>query len=309
MNPENNPASQPPSDESEHSSPKSTARRLLSRIDPYIASLMILLLAGTGLIAYSLFSQETTVIDGTEVDSQELSQADLERLAGDQAEIDRTNKILTVAANSVFNGTVLAKSSVEVVGSLKVGGDLRLNGLTVAGQSTINNLDVSNDVNVQRNALIQGSATIEQSMNVNGGLSVGGSGSFGGALTAESISANSLEFSGNLNLSGHLTTNGAGVGASAGGATGGGGTASVSGNDTAGTVIANTGSGTSPGILASVSFTRSYGSTPHVILTPVGANAGAVDYYVTRTSGGFSIGTASTPPSGRSYTFDYFVVQ
>jgi len=39
-----------------------------------------------------------------------------------------------------------------------------------------------------------------------------------------------------------------------------------------------------------------------------GAEAGALDYYVTRTSGSFSICDASAPPSGVSFGFDYFVV-
>jgi hypothetical protein len=61
-------------------------------------------------------------------------------------------------------------------------------------------------------------------------------------------------------------------------------------------------------LFVTVNFLQRYGSTPRVIITPVGSAAGSIQYYVNRDTGSFSIGSSSPPPAGASFAFDYFVV-
>lgn len=269
---------------------------------------LLLLAIGVTYYAYTQ-RDETVTIDGRSVDTASLSQEDLARLAAEQAEIDNTNKVLSVAANSVFDGTMLVKSSLDVQGQLRVGQELSLNDLAVAGQSTLNNLDVAGDTNLQGDTLAAGNLSVQNNLVVSGSLTVGGGGSFAGNLTANSIETGSLSFSGDLIMNGHVITAGAQTTASRGGAVGGGGTVSVSGNDTAGTVNINTGGGTSSGILVNIGFGRAYSSTPRVIITPVGPGAGQLNWYVVRSSSGFSIRTTNAPAGSANFAFDYFVIQ
>ena len=66
--------------------------------------------------------------------------------------------------------------------------------------------------------------------------------------------------------------------------------------------------GGAAGFFGTVNFTSNYSQTPYVIVTPVGSAAGGLHYYISRSTGGFSICDSSTPPSGSSFGFDYFVV-
>lgn len=283
-------------------------RQLL--LNPYLLGLLGLLLIGGGITWYAWQQQQNTItINGQDFETSSLSQADFAQLAAEQAEIDSTNKTLHVTANSIFNGTVLIKSSLDVQGQLRVGQELTLNDLAVAGQATINNLDLANDLVVQGETQLNGATTIQNNLSVAGALTVAGNGTFAGNLTADTINAGSLSFNGDLRMNGHIISSGPQTGASAGTAVGGGGTVSVSGNDVAGTVRVNTGGSPPAGILANVSFGRNYGQTPRVIVTPVGSATGSLDWYVIRTSNGFSIGTSSPPASGTNYQFDYFVIE
>lgn len=303
---------QPPQPEPQADEPadaQKSGHRSLSNLVFLLALPALLLIAGG--VTYYAYTQrdETVVIDGQSVDTANLSQDDLSRLAAEQAEIDNTNKVLNVAANSVFDGTMLVKSSLDVQGQLRVGQELSLNDLAVAGQSTLNNLDVAGDANLQGDTLAGGNLNVQNNLVVNSGLTVGGSATFAGNLTANSIETGSLSFNGDLIMSGHVITSGAQTTASRGSAVGGGGTVSISGNDTAGTVNINTGGGTSGGILVNVGFGRAYGSTPRVIVTPVGAGAGSLNWYVVRSGTGFSIRTTNAPSASANFGFDYFVIQ
>jgi hypothetical protein len=71
-------------------------------------------------------------------------------------------------------------------------------------------------------------------------------------------------------------------------------------------VAINIGAGGGGGILANVAFASQYGNRPHVVISPVGR--GLSNFFVTRSSGGFSIGVSgSVSPGG--YAFDYIVEQ
>lgn len=279
-------------------------------LNPYLLGLMALIIIAGSITWFAKTSNESTIdIDGSDVATSTLTEDDFTTLAQEQAEIDSTNKLLNVRANSVFDGTMLVKSSLEVQGQLQVGEKMTLNDLIVSGQSTFNNLDLSNDLNVQGQTQLNGSTTIQNDLSVSNSLNVAGGGTFAGNLTANSIEAGDLSFSGDLNMNGHIVTGGAQTSASSGNSVGSGGTASVNGNDTAGTVNVSTGGSPSAGILANVQFGSAYGSAPSVNITPVGSSSGNLDWYVTRTPGGFKIGASSAPSGGSNYSFDYFIVE
>ncbi len=84
---------------------------------------------------------------------------------------------------------------------------------------------------------------------------------------------------------------------------------SISGTDTAGSLAINTGSSPPAGLLVSVVFTQKFAATPHVVISPIGSAAGSIQYYVNRDVNGFSVGTASPPPAGANFGFDYIVIQ
>lgn len=279
-------------------------------MNPYLWGLLALVIIVVGVIWYVERDREaTTTIDGDDFTSSTLDEDGFAELAREQAEIDSTNQTLNVRANSVFDGTMLVRSSLEVQGQLRVGEDLSLNDITVSEQATLNNADVAEDLNVQGSAQLDGATTIQDSLTVNEDLTTAGSGSFGGQLSAETIEAGNLTFSGDLTMSGRVITGGEQTSAVSGGSIGGGGTVSVNGNDTAGSVNINTGNDPSAGTLAEISFGDGYGDTPRVNITPVGSPTGNLDWYVERTTDGFTIGVSSAPSSGSNYTFDYFVVE
>lgn len=305
--------------DSQQPAPKNSNRRInLSGIkditinsikSPYLWGMLIILAATGGVVWFvDQDREDITNITGQDFTGSSLDEEGFAELAREQAEIDSTNQTLNVQANSVFDGTMLVRSSLEVQGQLRVGEELTLNDLTVAGQGTINDLDVANDFNVQGAAQLN-ETTIQDGLSVADTLNVGGGGTFGGSISAQSIEAGNLSFSGDLSMSGRIITGGEQTSSTTTANIGGGGTASVDGNDTAGTVNINTGNSPSSGILVNVNFGTSYNAIPRVNITPVGNSSGSIDWYIERTTSGFSIGSSSNPGSGASYSFDYFIVE
>ncbi len=123
----------------------------------------------------------------------------------------------------------------------------------------------------------------------------------------------SASVTGTLTVNGHIVTaNLAGsTGATPQAACGTGCSASVSGNDTSGTITITSGaSGVAGGKLAVITFGSSFGAAPRVILTPRGANAAGLGSYELDTSTtSFSIGVLNAPAPSTSYTFNYWVAQ
>lgn len=272
---------------------------LLRNVNIYL--LAFLLLMGIAItVTYVAQSSEnnTPTITG-----QSLSDEQLDGLVNQEYNIGDVSQTLTVEANAIFNGRVLVKDNLDVAGSINVGGPLTLPGITVSGTSAFDNVEIGNDLNVLGDTNIQGSITF------NGSISVPGDGSFGGSLSASRLTVDTIDFSGDLNVSRHIDTGGPNPGISPGGAIGAGGTVSLSGTDTSGTVTINTGNGASNGTLATINFSRAFNETPQVLISPVGQDAGVLDYYVTRTSSSFTIRTANSAANSRTYVFDFWAVE
>jgi cytoskeletal protein CcmA (bactofilin family) len=261
----------------------------------------LLIIGGGVVLAVSfLKSNNQPASNGTNAATQNLSPQALQELANNGTTIGDPKQTLNIQSNSVFQGTVLVRGNLEVAGTVKMGGTLALQALTVSGTGSFNTLQAKS-LSVDGNTGFKGQLAAAS-------LSIAGGGSFKGAVTAASIATSSLQLNGNLSVTHHIDVGGPGPGRSNGGALGSGGTSSVSGSDTAGSISIHTGDGTSAGCFVTVFFARPFGSTPHVVVTPVGSAAGKTQYYINRSSGSFSVCTANAAASGSSFGFDYIVI-
>lgn len=286
--------------------PSGFFKRILYRIrhiNIFMAAFIAILLVG-GIVVFVVVSQRqqspNTVTVST---SEDLSQEALDELLKKDTTIGDVSKTVTVEANAIFNGKVLVKDNLDVAGSINIGGPLSLPGITVAGSSRFEQVAISDNLDVQGALAVQGTLTVQSD------LSVSGNGSFDGNLSAQRISAESIQFNGNLEFTRHIDAGGPTPSVVRGGAVGGGGTVSVSGTDSAGTVTINTGGGNNTGILATITFARVFNASPHVVITPVGSATGRLDFYTTRGTASFSIGTANATAGSTTYVFDYIVIE
>lgn len=278
---------------------RSFLKRLWDKFNVYLLLFVLVLVIAIGtMVSLTIKGKKE---NNKLVSTQELTQEDLKQLANTDVAVGTPSQLLTVQANAVFAGSALVRGDLDVAGSFKLGSDLSLKNLNVSGVSTVSELKVKN-LTIDNNVNIQGT------LNLKGGLSVPGQGNFNGGLVASSISTGALQLNGSLNLTHHVIAGGTIPAIAKGTAVGGGGTASLSGSDTSGSIAINTGSTPPAGCFATITFTEAFKNTPHVIVTPVGASAGGLDFYVTRTTTDFAICTASPAPSGQSFGFDYFVL-
>lgn len=274
---------------------------LAGRFNVYFL-LFLLIVVIAGVVTFISYQQNKKSAEKANeaVSTTPLSEEDLNKLRQTDVKVGDPKQILSVESNAVFAGKVLVRDSLEVAGTLKVGGPLNLPGISVSG--------ISNFDQVQVNSLqISGSATINGQLNVQGGINVAGNLAVGGTISAGRLNIETLAVNQDLQLSRHIDAGGGTPGISGGSALGAGGTTSLSGTDTAGTININTGGGTVAGCFAFVTFTQRFNS-PHVVATPVGSGAGSLNYYINRSSTGFSVCSNNPAPAGQSFGFDYIVI-
>ena len=275
-------------------------RKLFSKINIYLLLFIILVVIGGVIFAVALLTNRT--VEKSTVESQTLNKDTLNQLSTSDVTVGQPKQTLNVQSNAVFGGKVLIRDRLEVAGSLQVGGSLNIPGITVSGNSVFDQVQINKSLSVAADTAFQGQLSIQK------GISVAGGGTFGGAISAPQITANTLQLNGDLNITHHITAGGATPGKSNGNALGSGGTTSVSGSDSAGSVNVNTGSGAAAGCFVTVNFTQKFNATPHVLITPVGADAAGINYYVNRSTTNFSVCAANVPPSNASFGFDYFIL-
>ena len=137
-----------------------------------------------------------------------------------------------------------------------------------------------------------------------------------GDLTVVNATVNgTLTVNGNVTINGHVIS-----GNSSGSTTvvqgsaadcSGTGSASISGNDTAGTITINSSTGVcASGTLATVTFANAYGAPPRVILTPKDADGATLQYF-NGTSGttSFTIDTGTAAAPSTSYEYNYQIIE
>ncbi|PID98951.1 hypothetical protein CSA80_02395 [Candidatus Saccharibacteria bacterium] len=276
-------------------------QRIGKKINIYLLLFLLLLtLAGAIILVTYLTSKQQ---GKNTIQTQSLSDDTLKQLATSDVTVGQPKQILSVQSNAVFAGKVLIRDSLEVAGPIQVGGSLSVPGITVSGNSVFEQLQVNKSLGVQGDTTIQGQLSVQK------GLSVAGGGTFAGPITAPAITVNTLQLNGNFALTRHIIIGGPTPSRKSGTALGGGGTVALSGSDTAGSININTGSGPAAGCFVTVNFTQKYNSTPNVLVTPVGASAGSVGYYVNRSTSSFSVCAVNNPPANTSFGFDYFIVE
>ena len=278
-------------------------KRITHNLNPYMILMVVIVISGILIIfvANRVNNQDdpaTLVIEGHDLDQEAIDQ-----LISGESNVGTIDQTLTVAANAIFEGKILVKGSLDVAGSINVGGPLSLPGITVSGESEFEDVNVTNNLSILGSVSVQGTLTVQGALNVNNDLSVAGT------ISANEISADKVEFTGDLQLTRHIDTGGGTPAITRGGSVGAGGTVSISGNDVSGTVTINTGGSPSSGILASITFRSAYNTTPNVQITPANAASGGLNYYVTRSSTTFNVGNSGAPAASTTYMFDYFIVE
>jgi len=235
---------------------------------------------------------------------ENLSADELKKLTEIGANLGTAGQVLNIGANALFRGKVDVGGDLSIGGRLNANGPVTLSQLNITGTTAATGLSVGSNLSVSGTTTLQKAVTVSDLLTVNGGLNVSGAASVS-SLNANSIAVRTISISGPLTI-GHLSTQGPPP-TIAPNSIGGGGTVSISGNDTAGTININTGSG--PGnVLATITCRAAYTNTTHVLLTPLTSGAAAAGAFVTRSSTGFQI-HANTPPPGQTLSFDYLVAQ
>jgi hypothetical protein len=299
--------------------PATPARRIAYRPNhkaTFVGLIVVGLILGANAVILSLVMRnQATAEDSAVKNGVTLSNATLNQLGVSRNPVGNAETELVVGPNSKFGGKVTMSSDLNVGGQLVLNsklnasdaalaklqaGDTQLQTLNVNGDGTISTLNLRKDLQVAGVTRLQGQLTVNQLTTINNNMNVAGNLSVGGSLSVRNFQV------ANLTVAGHLISSGSTPGVSAGGATGSGGTATISGNDTSGTVAVNIGVGGGNGLLATVTFTTKYGSTPHVNVTPVGRSVPGL--YVNRTSSGFTISADGSLGAG-GYAFDYIVAQ
>lgn len=297
---EGNQEKKPVTESSKKPKKGSVFKRVIEHINIYLLIFIFIVIVVSG-ITYVSYQRQQNEITPDAIPSQQLNEEAFGQLQAGDASVGDPKQTLTVQSNSIFTGQVLARGDVEVAGALKVGGTLNLSGLIVDGNSTFDQIQ-ANEVNITGDSNLQGQ------LSVGGALVVTGGASFGAPISAPAISVESLQLSGDLQFTRHIDAGGPTPSQSSGNGLGSGGTVSVSGTDTAGSVSVNTGGSAGAGCFVTVRFAAAFSATPHVVVTPIGANAAAIQYYVNRTTTEFSICAANNPSSNSNFGFDYIVI-
>jgi len=295
-------SNQPPASPSPSAGSSSGNHRpLWQRLNIYVLLFVLLVVIASGIVAGYFIKSNKATTKGTNIASQGLSQSTLQQLANTDVTVGSSQQTLNVASNAVFAGGVLIRSNLEVAGAVAIGGTLTLPGITVSGASQLGQVN-ANGLSVSGLTTVQGVLTAKN------GLNVSGNSTFNGSISAASVVTGTLTIGGDLVLTHHITAGGAIPSLSKGPALGGGGSASVSGSDTSGTVIINAGTAPPAGCFATVTFATAFSATPHVVITPIGASAGGVNYYVNRSTTSFTICGLNAAPASQTFGFDYMVL-
>jgi len=283
-----------------------------------LAVVVAILLVNAGIILFLMNIQSKNNSEVT-IGGVKISPAVLQTLGVSRNTVGKSGSELVVNPDAKFTGNVTVGGDISIAGQLKMNsnllandatftklqaGDTSLGQLNVNGDATISSLTLRKNLSVAGSTTLQGPVVIDQLLTVSNSMNVAGNLAIGGTLSARYFDASSLTSDTTLTIGGHIITRGSTPSVSKGSGLNVVDTVSISGSDTSGTVDVNVGAGTRSGIVANITFVNKYGSTPNVVITPVGS--GVSDAYIFRTSTGFSIGVASIGVGGHS--FDYIVM-
>lgn len=148
------------------------------------------------------------------------------------------------------------------------------------------------------NLNVSGQATLAK-------ITVTGSVTIGGTLTVQTAA-----IAGNLTIGGQIISRGDKPTVQALVAAGGSGVVEVEGTDTAGTLTIRTSASQTltEGEVLGLSFSKTFGASPRVVLSPVNEAAVNLPVYVIKTANGFKVVITEAAQNGTEYKFDYFVI-
>ncbi len=285
------------------------------------AVVIVILVINAGILAFVLKNQTKTIEVGANGDVT-VSPSVLKKLGVNSSTLGSPGVQLVVDPDAQFKGKVSIAGNLAASGQVQVNGKITgsdasltqleagntaLSQLNVNGNSTLSGLNLRSNLVVTGTTQLQGAVNISQLLTVDNSLNVVGNVAIGGTLSTRTFSANSLTSTSTLTIGGHVVTGGSAPSVGpGGGALGSNGTVSISGDDSAGVIDINIGTGAGAGTLVNVAFRTQYGSTPRVVISPVGVPG---EFYVLNlTSSGFSVGVGgSLPPGG--YAINYIVEQ
>lgn len=276
-------------------------KRIMRKINVYLLIFVVLVVVA-GAIALVSFLNSQKPPEEAALESQSLTTEALQQLANTDASVGNSSQTLTIQGNAVISGQTLTRGNLNVAGNFQSGGGMTGPTLTVSGATNLGDTQI-NTLQVATNTAIQGTTTMRD-------LNVSGATSFSGPMTASQITVTRLILSGNatLEVPNHISFTGSTPSRAANNAVlGNGGTSSVSGSDTAGTINVNSGNNPTAGCFIRLTFAQAFTKTPRVVVTPIGAAAGQMQFYVDRNTSGFSVCSNNGAPANQSFAFDYFV--
>jgi cytoskeletal protein CcmA (bactofilin family) len=281
----------------------SPIKKFFRKVNLYFL-IFILLVVVAAAITVVNYLNSTKPAPTVDIATQGLTEDALKQLNNTDATVGGASQTLTIQGNAVISGQTLMRGNLNVAGNFQSGGSIQGPKLTISGETSLGSAQI-NSLQVATNTAIQGTTTLRD-------LSVAGTSSFSGNLTASQITTSRIVMSGNaiLQIPNHLSFTGPSPSRTINaGVLGNGGSASVNGSDTNGTININTGANPSPGCFARINFQQAFtgAAPPHVIVSPVGAAAGQLQYYVDRNNSGFSICTNNAAAAHQAFGFDYFV--
>jgi hypothetical protein len=285
--------------------PKNRPKRdfnLLRNSNIYLI-IFVVILGLTIFFVYNYINNLAPEDDGAEIANQELTDELMNQIIETDIKLGDPDQTLGIESNAVFSNQVLVRGNLDVAGEIRVGSSLELPGISVAGNSVFEDVQASS-MQIVGNTNLQGRLTIQDS------LAVAQNSNFAGILSASSITAQNVEVSSTLRINRPIVTAGGRITSQNGEAVGSGGTTSVSGNDSAGRININVGSNPPPsGCLARAFFSGSFSSNPKVVITPIGAAAAGLNYYVNINQSGFSVcATNINTVANRSFSFSYIAI-
>ena len=155
-----------------------------------------------------------------------------------------------------------------------------------SGGDSFNNLSASGIATI-------GSLNVTANATINGSLTVAGN-----------------TYLGQVTITGHIITGGNTPTIKALISAGIGSTVSISGNDTTGVITINTGTSTTSGELADITFDKVFAGIPNVLIMAKNSQSASLGVYQDQaTTNDFTFGVTNSPNQNTTYTFKYLVVQ
>jgi fibronectin-binding autotransporter adhesin len=252
----------------------------------------------------------------------------------------RDSRVYGVALGTVSSGStsymaISGNATVNATGPINVGDQLVTS--TTSGRVVTDNNATTGVLGIALTSLASGNGTVSVSLGISNGQytpnfrpatdststfniqNAGGTAFFTADSSDLRVTVTNLVITAALTVDGHVITGNSSGTTTAAIATplGSTGTCSLTptnfagGNDTSGTItLTPGGTGIALGTQCTVSFANTYGSYPHVVVSPADSGSQARGVYAAATSDTtFTIGFASAGSSGVTYTYNYFIAQ